>query len=139
MNTDEQGFFNAETQRPGEVNREPRERDKMRDINIDFYVAPFTGIDGVKRTITLGLGSNRTLWIEWEELGLRVEDIRAMMRSYPGQVLLLDQENDRVFLNADAVTGIIAEPELQAAWVRHLEFLLKNYQCIRRHESARNN
>ena len=109
------------------------------DINIDFYVSPFTGIDGVRRTITLGMGSNRTLWIEWEELGLSVAEIRHLVRTYPGQVLLLDHEHDRVFLNADAVTGIITSAEVRAAWVRNLEFLLKNYQCIRPYESTRNN
>ena len=111
----------------------------MKDINIDFYVTPFTGIDGVRRTITLGLGSNRTLWIEWEELGLSVAEIRHLVRTYHGQVLLLDQENDRVFLNADAVTGIAVSDEVRAGWVRNLEFLLKNYQCIRPYESTRNN
>ena len=109
------------------------------DINIDFYVTPFTGIDGVRRTITMGLGSNRTLWIEWEELGLRPQDGQMMCQNYPGPVFLLDEENDRLFVNADAVTGIIASPEFRAAWIRHNEFLLKNYQCIRAYDSAANN
>ena len=111
----------------------------MKDINLDFYVTPFTGVDGRPRTITLGLGSNRTLWVEWDELGLRPQDIKVLIRTYPGQVLLLDPENDRVFVNADAVTGIIASAEVRTAWMRNLQMILKNYECIRSHESARNN
>lgn len=111
----------------------------MKDINIDFYVTPFTDITGARRNITLGLGSNRTLWVEMEDIGFGPREIKEMMRTHPGPVLLLDQENDRVFVNAAAVTGIIDAEEVRAAWVRNLELLLKNYECIRFNESARNN
>ena len=47
-----------------------------------------------------------------------------------GLAFLLDPENDRVFVNADAVTGIIGCPELRAAWVKNNERILKNYRCI---------
>ena len=109
------------------------------DINIDFYVTPFTGMDGVRRTTTLGLGSNRTLWIEWKELGLGPHHSQMMVEKFPGAIFLIDEENERLFVNADAVTAIIDRPDFRAAWVSNKEFLLKNYECIRRYESSRNN
>ena len=110
------------------------------EIKIDFFVTPFTGVDGVRRTITLGLGSNHTLWIEWEELGLRRQLARDLARNQPGPAFLIDVENDRLFVNADAVTGIIDSPELRAAWVKNNEVILKNYRCIcPQHESAKYN
>ena len=104
---------------------------KTDDIIIDFFDTPFTGLDGVPRTTRLGLGRNMTLWIEWEELGIRIEDGRQMLREYPGQVLLIDEENDRLFVNADAVAGIIQQPKFRAAWIANNRRILDQYKNIR--------
>ena len=104
---------------------------KTDDIIIDFFDTPYTGLDGVPRTTRLGLGRNMTLWIEWEELGIRIEDGRQMMREYPGQVLLIDEENDRLFVNADAVARIIRQPKLRSDWIENNRRILNQYKNIR--------
>ncbi|MBI5386777.1 MAG: hypothetical protein HZA90_19065 [Verrucomicrobia bacterium] len=81
--------------------------------------------NGVAYPVRVGVGPDGLLWIDPDELYVP-QEVMLRLADYPGPgpLMLLDDGQRRVFVNARAVAELTPEPDVQKAMRETIDLLL---------------
>ena len=71
-------------------------------MDASVYVTLAVGPDGVGRKTYVGVGADRSLWMEPEHMGLNEADLRRLSAE-DASVVVRDAKTGRLFVNTQAV------------------------------------
>ena len=83
------------------------------EYGVQFYEGSWRDADDTERPLTVGVGTDQTIWLPARELGIRAEDMEGL-EDYPGPLMLFSVRQQRVFVNARAMAETLSPPELRA-------------------------
>ena len=94
--------------------------------DIEFFYAILPRPDGSAFVTVVGVGADRSLWVEATSFGVGLAELEKLERDV-GAVILHDTVDGRVYVEARAVVANCKTPELEKelaagveAWLDHL-------------------
>ena len=98
-------------------------------------------IGGVGHLARIGLGPDGTVWLDVDEMGITPEDVMKMA-DCPGSgpLVLLDDDQQRVYASAQGLARIQANPEIRKAMFKTIEMLQGKLRAAQlKNDPLRNN
>src|SRR5689334_3193695 len=89
-------------------------------MEVDVYFTLAVSPDGVSQKTCVGVGADRSFWMEPSHLGLSQADLRRLV-SEDASILMRDFKTGRLFVNTQAVIADCESVEEQKAMTRFVE------------------
>ena len=104
-----------------------------------IYMIPAPCIGGGARYSFLGFGSDGTMWIDPEEMGIGPQHGPRLSKiAGGGKFLVPNPINGKVLINAKVALETIADPVQRESWRKHVASMIQEHQQIQQQANAQN-
>ena len=112
--------------------------------SLAIYMIPAPCLGGGARYSFLGFGSDGTMWIDPEEMGIGPQHGPQLAKIAGGKFLVPNPVNGKALINAKVALEVIADPDQRERWRKHVASMIQEHQqiqqqAIAQNESTRNN
>ena len=113
--------------------------------SLAIYMIPAPCLGGGARYSFLGFGSDGTMWIDPEEMGIGPQHAPQLSKiASGGKYLVPNPVNGKVLINAKVALETITDPDHRERWRKHVASMIQEHQqiqqqAIAQNESTRNN
>ena len=112
--------------------------------SLAIYMIPAPCLGGGARYSFLGFGSDGTMWLDPEEMGIGPQHAPQLAKIAGGKYLVPNPVTGEPMINARVALEVIPDADRRESWRKHVESMIRDHQQIQQqiaahHESARNN